>query len=209
MDRNELEHWMRFYYKNPHPEFTRLAVENLGKKESFLDDYSAEPFIFFLSFIFQAHPDKVEEWISPYISNLPKREKEMLITSLWLSDTQNAKDYLLDLAATTQEVRKYINSLTSRYLPNLESILIDRPGVLDVLWAAFMATGEEKYLIRIISTLTYIDTQNDELKQLIGNSALWSLKSNIKAHPKIKNVCRQQLARASSKVIPILQDIID
>lgn len=205
----EIDQWMSGYYKYPQPEFTPLAIEGLSKEKKLVAINSAEPIMFFLSFIFRANPDKIVEWTSPFIASLSLRGKEAIINSLWLSNTQSAKDYLSFLATSSPDVKKYINYLVSEPLPNLEEISIDRPGILDILWAAFMATGEKKYIIPIISALANCDNKDDGMKQLIGNSARWSLKSNIKNHPIVKSTCIAQLDKQSPNVVAILQNIIE
>lgn len=209
MTLQEIEQWMSSYYQHPQPEYLPLAIEGLSKEGKLGDANSIEQIMFYLSFIFRDNPDKIVEWASPFITSLPLIEKEVIITSLWLSDTQSAKDYLGLLATSTPEVQEYIDDLTSKSLPNLERIPIDNPGILDVFWAAFMATGEEKYLIQIISALADCDNKDDEIKRLIGNAARWSLKSNAESHPKVKSICIAQLTQQPPNVVTILQNIIE
>lgn len=209
MSLQEIEQWMTYYYQYPQPESVPLAIESLSKEGGFREENAIEQIMFFLSFIFRANPDNVVEWTSPFIADLPLMEKEMIITSLWLSDTQTAKDYLGLLATTTPEVQQYINDLTAESPPDVEQMPVDNPGSLDVLWAAFMATGEEKYVIRIISALADCDDKDDAIKQLIGNTAKWSLKSNAESHATVKSTCMAQLAEQPPDVVAILQEIIE
>lgn len=203
-----IEQWMSKYYLHPEPEHLPLVIESLSKEGQFNNANTIKPIMFFLSIVLRDNPDKVEGWVAPLIARLPLLEKEVIITSIWLVGTQQTKDYLAKLASTFPELGEYINELLVKPLPDLEQSTIDNPGILDVLWAAFLATGDSKFVVRIITTLFDCDNSKDQMRQLIGNAAKWSLRSNAESHPKVKSICIDQLTRQSPKVVAILQDII-
>jgi hypothetical protein len=209
MSLQKIEQWMSHYYQNPQPELIRPAIEGLREEGKLGDENAIEQIIFFLSFLFSAHPEKAVEWTSPFIEgDLPVMEKKVLITALWLSDTQRAKDYLARLALTVPELQEYIEDLTTGSPPDLERMPIDYPGILDSLWAAFMATGESRFVIRIISALAGCDSE-DAIGLLIGNAARWSLKSNAEDHAAVRSICEEQLAEQPPKIAAILRKIIE
>lgn len=206
----EAEEWMSFYYQHPQPDLTPLVIDAWSKEGILRQETAIEPIVFFLSFIFRANPDKIVEWTSHSIDTLPLGEKEVIIGALWLSNTNAAQDYLTHLYKISEPgVKEIIKDIKNNSQPVIEQEPIDNPRVIDNLWAAFMATGEEKYVIRIVSVLRDCKNKEDDYQNLMRNAALWSLKSNAKLHDKVKLICKHQLTEESAAVASILQEIIN
>lgn len=58
-----------------------------------------------------------------------------------------------------------------RICATVEGLAVDSPGDLDILWAAFFATGDERYLERLGNATASVD-------QRVASSAAWSLRAN-------------------------------
>ena len=94
--------------------------------------------------------------------------------------------------------------------PKLIEIPINSPMVLDMLWGAFMASGDEKYIIRIISALpnVNIDIKEDHSKFMIGGTARWLLTSNAIQHEIVFKICKEQVSRQPEEISNILCEIL-
>ena len=163
----------------------------------------------FLSYIFRANPDKVEAWLSPF-TDLSDEETQVIANALWYSDTKQANDYLVTLSAAAEiEMKHVFASLLTEQPTPIDEIPIIAPAVLDMLWAAFMATGEEQYVVRIISALPYANAEDDTAERMIGEAASWSLKSNAAHNKKVLSIAESELHKQPEDVASILREIIE
>jgi hypothetical protein len=85
---------------------------------------------------------------------------------------------------------------------------IESPDVLDMLWVAFMASGDEKYVIQVISVLPYSTVKGNIPRLLVGGSARWSLTSNAIQHKRVLDICMSQLEKQPHEVKEILSEVI-
>ena len=204
----QLEQWMSYYYENPQPDLTPMAIMTLSEGGYLSDESAMEQIMFFFSFIFRAHPEQIEVWLSSF-QDLPNQEKMVILHSIWYSNTRQAKDYLGALSKTVEgEMKELVTYFQGESPPGIEQIQITSPSSLDMLWAAFMATGDEKYVIHLMSVLPYENIKDDQTKQLIGEAAKWSLISNAKKHEKVMSICVNQLTQQTENIASILKGII-
>ena len=73
------------------------------------------------------------------------------------------------------------------------------PGDVDVLWAAFFATGGNQYLDRLADSAMSSDSA------LIADAAKWSLNSNYRQHPAVQQYFDQRPEKKDA-IIYIRQD---
>ena len=204
-----IENWMSFYYQNPQPNLIPVFIKSLSQKGFLKEETSQISIMFFLSFIFSDNSNKIADWLSQVLQNLTIVEKEVIIEAIFLSNTSEAQEYLNNLYQNSEPaIQDMINFFKDQVPPNLEEIPIDNSSILDILWSAFMATGSEKYVIRIISALSSKKSQDDPVKKMITSMAKWSLESNIKNHQKVKLICINQLKIQPQDVSSILKEII-
>jgi len=204
----ELNNWLNFYYQHPQPELTANAIASLSKEGYLADDDTQESLIFFLSFIFRTHGDRINQWVGDLV-NLPEIEQIVIIYALWLANTTESQAYLTNLSpvssATIQEI---ISNFQTDTPPRVDDLPIDHPHILDLLWAAFFATGEEKYVLRIISALSQANLGNDLMNQSIYEAAKWSIQANVNEHEKVRLICNEQLHQQPEDIVLILQEVL-
>ena len=204
----EVEKWMSNFYINPQPELIPQVLEALSKEGKLSDENTIVPIIYFFCHVFRDNSQEVEKWTSPFMTRLSLREQEILVTAIGLSNTPTAKNYLNSLSDSIPELKEYIKTLFTQPFLAIEKMPIEHPAILDALWSSFMATGQEKYVVRIIAALGYFDNQSSEIEKLIGNAAKWSLRSNIKNHPKVKLICKKQLTEQTNEITSILEGLL-
>ncbi|QUY46252.1 hypothetical protein [Acaryochloris marina] len=204
----ELEQWISHYFENPQPNKTPIAIGIFIREGYFTNDSIVETVITFLSFIFRDQPDKISIWLNS-IQDLSNQEMIAIGKALWLSNTKEAKNYLdAILKKKNKEIQESLTLLLREVPPKIEEIPISSPSILDMLWAAFAATGEEKYVTRLMSVLPYINAEDEPHLFSIGNAARWSLRSNMDKYEKIKSICVNQLEQQSQEISIILKEIL-
>lgn len=201
---DNLSNWMTYYYMKPSPEKLVPALL-LADKLGLLQGDSAPPLQAFASRVLAQNPDKVKEWFAK-MGPMSDSGKTMVLTSIWWSNTKEGKELLNTIASTLPEKSKIeFHKQIDSSPPELENMEIASPDVLDMLWACFSATGDTKYVKRLMSTLAWRRNDSKDLpKMLIASAASWSLVSNINQHAKVKEFC-QSLEMQDADLKPYLE----
>ena|SRR2546421_1606978 len=204
----EQEHWMVYYYLNPQPDQTPKIILEMSRKRVFDMENAQPPIIAFFSRIFAQNPNKLRSWFIE-LDRLPENHKRALWLALWYADTPEAVEQLrLAAEKSAPSDKDQLTKLLQSHPPALTDIEIDAPGVLDMLWGAFMATGDERYVIRIMSALPWINEKQDLTKALLGGVARWSMASNSVQHEKVLQICKEQVNKQPQEVSQVLNGII-
>jgi hypothetical protein len=202
MSENELNDFMLFYYLHPSPEKVSQAVLAMHKMGYLQKETSGAPITSFLSLIFRSTPSAIETTLTGFSSYSPT-EQQVLLRALWLADTDQSKMILQKLVVGNEN-----SDLLKSAPPKIERIPVESPDVLDMLWGAFMATGDEKYVLPVISVLPYSTAKGNIPRLLVGGSARWSLTSNAIQHKRVFDICNTQLEKQPKEVKEILSEVI-
>jgi hypothetical protein len=202
----ELINWMVFYYQKPEPEDFPNKLIAFSKAGLLSEERKQFPFLGFASTLFRDNPARLNTWL-PKLETLPTDQKRIVFLSLWLSDTGVARElFRQDKYRELISGTNYFNFETDKPVPDLGSIDPMYGGFLDIQWGRFLASGNKEPIRLIISTLRFGDSwgaaekyaiplseeqKQDIFKEAIFKAALWSLQSNCKVHPVVKNYCSE------------------
>lgn len=75
------------------------------------------------------------------------------------------------------------------------------PLLNDMYWMAFFSTGETKYIYKIIDNLEFINEREDENLFLTAWTAKWSLASNAKTHPMVRDALKESLKNTDNLLL--------
>lgn len=201
---DDLGRWMTYYYLHPQPDLLVPAVLYADRNNLLTGDYVA-PFQAFLSRVFAQNPDKIGGWFNA-LAPMKENNRTLLLTSIWWSNTAQGKQILQQLCKSLPEkpqaeFKKQIDSDP----PLINEMPMDNTALLDMLWAAYCASGDDKYVKRLLTSLPWADGDQKNLNKLmLASAAKWSLTSNCEQHPKVMEICEQV---ASSD--PALKKYID
>ncbi|WP_299488049.1 hypothetical protein [Acaryochloris sp. IP29b_bin.137] len=199
---------MSHYFENPQLNKVPMAIETFVKEGYLTNDSTVDSVIIFLSFIFRANPDQVSLWLKS-LENLSEPVITEIGKALWFSDTAEAQQSLDTIIAEgSPAIKESLEFLLQESPPNIEDLPIASPDVLDMLWAAFAATGEEKYVTRLISALAYVNQDAEPHLSSIGNAARWSLQSNVDKYESVKSICTNQLNQQPQEISLILKELL-
>jgi hypothetical protein len=149
------------------------------------------PLTAFVSRVFAQNPKQISNWVAQLAPALSSKSLPMLYSSLWWSNTIEGKEVLNKLLlALPPKSQEYLLGQMGKPAVAIEAMEIKSPEVLDELWGAFSATGDDKYITRLMSVLPWnYDPSGDFNKLSIGGAARWSLSSNAVQHPKVRALC--------------------
>jgi hypothetical protein len=208
--RNEqdLHIWLTYYYLYPQSEFVIPAIKLMSKSGYFQSLGSSLPACAFLAKVFQANPEKIAPWVAQ-LSELDAKSQALFLPLIlsWSNCPQGMEEAKKLKPATDG---KYIEFENASLDPaKLDTFYISSPSNLDMFWGCFMATGDRRYVTKIITTLPWMrETNQTSEKYAIGASSAWSLCLNARQHKKVmqilKEECQTNLA-LQSKLKAIIQ----
>jgi hypothetical protein len=186
----DLNQWLTYYYLHPQPDLV-VPATLLAEKKGFLASDNGGPYMAFLSLVFAKNPTRVGSWIQQ-LDAIPPKDRPMLWTALYWSHTPEAQKLLDQIIKTLPEkTRKSLIEQVAKPPVPIESVDVTSPAVLDMLWGAFFATGDDKYVKRMISTLPWESQNKDLTRMQVAASARWSLTSNAEQHSRVLKICQQ------------------
>src|SRR6185437_9409080 len=174
--------WMTYYYLHPQPDLLVPAIEYADSNG--LIEKGQAPLTAFVSRVFAQNPSRIAGW-TKQLESLSPQGKPMLWSALWWSNTVEGKQSLEELmkSLTDKQATEVLQQMAHPATP-IEQLDVKTAEVLDELWGAFSATGDEKYVNRLISVLPWqYDHGTDYMRMTIGSAARWSLTSNAQQHP--------------------------
>lgn len=180
--------WMTYYYVKKDVDgvdgYLHWLQDNklLEKHESALLPVSS-----FLATLFTINPDKVDGWIK--LQSYSGKAKEAVQRALWLSGNSRKIKLLGGDAPAYAKTTP----------PKLLEFTPSTPADLDMLWAAFSASGDVAYAKRVLLPLDGSKKMTDDptKDQMIRGAAQWSLGSNMLQHELINRMVRKEAPNAS------------
>lgn len=202
------QRWLTYYYLNPQPNLTAEAILAMSKQGYFDKPTAQVALAAFFSQVFAQNPNSIQSWFLR-LDDLSERHKRTLWMALLYSATPQGKQQLkIEAEKAISTAKDEILKLLRTEPPSIAKLEITSPSVLDMLWGSFLATGDELYVTRIISTLAWVNDKDDTRKLLIGGAARWSLTSNCIQHKRVLEICKAQMAKQPPEVCLVLREII-
>ncbi|MFC1498491.1 hypothetical protein ACFLS1_08495 [Verrucomicrobiota bacterium] len=203
----DLSNWFTYYYLHPQPGLISVMLQKMESSEMLKDANAQSPVVGFFSVLFQKNED-ITLGILQDSLELNYRLRHLLWTAFWLADTSSVKKHFKTIqnnCGNMDQIR--IETLLSKKPFKIEKKDIEAPSELDMLWGAFFASGEGKYVERIISVLPWAK-EDDIEKLIVGGAANWSLASNSTQHPKVLEICKEEGKEATGVLKDLLEKII-
>lgn len=204
---DDLSRWMTYYYLHPQPDLVVSAIQ-LADQNNLLEGDSIAPFQGFLSRVFESNPEQIPTWFGQ-LGNIKDSSKTVVLTAVWWSNTKEGKTLLDNIANSLPDKSKIeFHKQIDKKAEDLDKLAIESPDVLDILWGAFSATGDEKYVRRLMTPLSWGEKDVKDLDRLmISSAASWSLASNLDQHPKVKEICQKACSESGSNLKPYLEKV--
>jgi hypothetical protein len=207
--KEQLHEWLTYYYLHPRPDLTISAI-HLMSKEGWLSKASSHsPLAAFLAQVFALNGSMIKPWLTELEAGTEDQET-MGALALWMAHTDNTQELLKSMATKGSPTHQvYVKGLLAdNRPPDFLNDAIASPSFIDALWGSFFATGDERFVQRIIGTLSLLKSQGNTQDVLIGGAAKWSLTSNAIQHPRVLEICEAELAKSAGDQKPILAEVI-
>ena len=83
------------------------------------------------------------------------------------------------------------------------------PQLNDGWWAFFFASGNPKFVDKIIDQLQYCDERTDEMLFFAGATAKWLLASSARTNPLVRSTLESAKAKASTRQRELISEVIN
>lgn len=206
---DDFNRWSSFYYVQPNPERVVPAIRFMAESGILEEETQRAPTMAFLAEIFRQNEGSLTAWLKQ-LEDLKERQQQVLWHALWFSNCAEASALLLAFRyRTSAEGKELIDRLLKEEPPDLLSLPVSSPAVLDMLWGTFYVSGDERCVQRVISALPLSKPKGDLEKFLIGEAARWSLVSNAAGHERVLKICRKEAKGQSKEVRVVLAKVIE
>lgn len=183
--------WLETYYLDPQPAELPRAIRRLSAAGYFDRPEHVSVAIGFIATIFARHPDQVAGWLEQF-DGLPESHCRLVVGALWQSGHPSGPDLLRAFGRRTT-MRKEIDRLADQPSRPVADTPVRSPSSMRLQWGAFLATGEERHVVRIL------DAFGQNVPGLTPAVRI-SLAENAAAHPRVLEICRAQLDRQPEAV---------
>jgi hypothetical protein len=197
---SEFDEFMTYYYLEKE---SAQVVKNLKwlQVSKMLDQHESavEPTSAFFAVVFEQNPSRVKRYVK--CTKFTGKAKDAIESALWLSGNEKLIEDVFgeipDYAATKCE--------------GLKKWAMNDPGDLDMMWGAFLASGDGVYVKKIIDVLDKKQplTGDERLDLVTRKAAEWSLESNMRRHELVYRVLGQEAKSRKGAVKKRLEKMID
>jgi hypothetical protein len=211
-DKKELSDWICHYYQHQEAGLLEAAVRALSEFKLIGSGYAEKDSfaVGFLSEIFAQNPDRVADWLRE-TGDLPyPGPKAVVWTAAVSSDSLQAKEAMQKIAdASDPPVRSFIRSLLLFPAYDFLKNPVLYPEFVDIMWGKFFATGDARYVAKIISALGLADqTTAWDNKAMAAREAELYLVVYAGKYPEVMSLCEEELPRQPENVKKRLQTVL-
>lgn len=197
--------WFTYHYLERDTTQIVRVLRDLAR-EGVLGPGTAEaPLASFFSEVFRANPEGAVGWIRD--AELDPEQRLPLIKALWLAGLKYDAVKLARLDAwPAGDMAKLDKPPPDRF-----GFHISDPSHLDMMWAGFVATGDVRFVRRVIGVLEYEPAPGDAGLPvlLLRSSARWSLATNADQHELVYRTVREEAERRTGLAQEVLRDIAE
>jgi hypothetical protein len=188
-DDDTFREWFAYFYAHQRVDLVPEAVlymETHGYLRNHPDIAAA-----FLARVFAQYPGELAGWLDRWREVSPDGWG-VILASLHFAGKPGATSLLhANLARADRAEQRRIVDLeaSGRSSSDLLDVGIDDPRQINLLWSAFSATGDRRYVEKVVDYLSLYSRDEDTLDAEIGQAALVTLATNSLLHPVVAEVC--------------------
>jgi hypothetical protein len=197
---DEFRAWFAFYYSDPRPDRLTAAVRYMHDNDYFtrFPDVASV----FLSKVIAANAPRVAGWCAEW-ATLDASSWEVILVSLWFVDTEQSREQIAqNVGRVAADKRgRFASLVTSRPAgTELWDIDVHEPRQINLLWAAYSATGDERYVKHVIDHVRFYEVGSGSQPKpateqaAVGEAAVLSLANNALQHQIVARLCSEAYA---------------
>lgn len=206
--------WLLTYYRHKDPLFLVPVIKFMDEGGVFdARDEQAAFLLGFLSRVFADNPLFLEGWLAE-LRDRPLNLRSLLWAALAVFKTPQEEEVLKKEAQTVEgEPAVYIAQLLRAPTQDPFTFEIVAPAQLEILWGLFYASGDERYLQRVIATLSAIKDGPENYygsgsAREIAEYAKKTLLEDAARDSLVRETCVKEMARQEGAVKSALEEVV-
>jgi hypothetical protein len=199
------EDWFTYHYLERDTGRVAEAMRELGQEGALAPGPQEAPLAAFFAEVFRASPPQALPWIEA--ARLDAGGRKPLIKALWLAGLEYEAVKLARLDGWPKADLEKLR----RPPPDRFAFRISDPSHLDMMWAGFMATGDARYVTRVVEVLEYPVAEGEAGVPglLLRSAARFSLAANAFRHELAHRALRAEAARRVGLAREVLAGILE
>jgi hypothetical protein len=189
--------WLKFYYAKPTPERFVGEVRAIAASDALAKPEIRVVMATFLGRVLAANAGSTAAWLAE-LSDVGPAMRGTLHQAAWFAQTAEARAWL---------EREQVDASLLGPAPDLLVGPLHDPVQLDIAWAHYFATGDERAVRRVVSALelmsdvgaakrfqTTAKTAEDRARAMndsLFQAASWSLDTLMREHPPLLAICER------------------
>lgn len=212
--------WMTYYYLHPEPASIAPAIKYAFASHLIDDVQRSGPAVFgFIAGTVKKNPELADSLIREF-SSFNEAQYALLLVGIWYADLPHDRSRKI-VAKALERYPALKKNYPFLMQPSVDLLTVSpKRGVwvLDALWGNFMATGDQRPVINIISVLPWMDeSKKSEVIAMgkpglylmaVSGAAKWSLTSNAQQHPRVLAICEAQISVQAEPAATQLRAIV-
>jgi hypothetical protein len=194
--------WMESYYQHPAPDAFVQAVYSLNNDGYFMEPDQQYTAYGFFSTVFQQNPKQVDRWLRS-TRFLPPSSRRVLAIAAWLAGDPDGPREVRELFATFNfSVRAAVDRLVAAGPVSVYQTPVVAAAAMNLRWGAFLASGDERHIVSVLEALGSNEPG-------LATSARFALAQDAASHPRVLEICREQLDRQPQAIRTEIQAVVD
>jgi len=194
--------WMENYYQHAAPDSLVQAVGSLNYDGFFADPAQQDVAIGFFGTVFQQNPKQVDGWLRS-ARFLPMSTRRTLAIAAWVAGDPLGARQVRELFGTFKyPVRAEVDRLLAIGPGSVYQTRVVSAGSMNLRWGAFLASGDERNVVSILEALGSNEPG-------LATSARFALAQEAASHPRVLEICTEQLGRQPQAVRAELRAVVD
>ncbi len=194
--------WMENYYQHPAPDALVQAVCSLNEDGYFNEPAQQGAALGFFSTVFQQNPKQVDNWLRAS-RFLPLPTRRTLAIAAWLAgDPTGERRVRESFGMFKFPVRAEVDRLLAAGALSVNQTPVDSAASMNLRWGAFLASGDERHIVSVLGALGSNEPG-------LATSARFALARDAASHPRVLEICREQLDRQPQAIRAELRAVVD
>lgn len=206
----ELERAVQFityYYRAPEPMLVPPVIQTFSDAGLLADERNHPGLLAFLTRVLADNPEQAPKIVEE-LGFLNAPESLLLWSAVRWSGMAGGDELIAKAAdAAPQEWHEAIRNLTTWAAPSLLANPPASPSHLDMLWSAFYASGDAKYVEHIILALKGQEATSEQ-EAVVSENAGWTLAANSFQHRRVLEIVRERLSKTPAPAHDQLADLL-
>jgi len=197
-DDKDFRNWFAYYYRHHRSDRLAPAIQYMDAKGMLSSDPDVASV--FVSRIFAGTPTATAAFLESLSAAKPELSSEawsIVVIALWMSKAPDSRDLAVaHLSRIATDRRDRVTAMIAKkpdgYDPLSAEVTDSRQ--VNLLWAAFNATGDTQYVNSVINQIHLYGVEDESMRGVIGEAAIMSLAHNALYHPAVAMLCERQIS---------------